>query len=62
MLPTQFTGLSTGSHTINYMNVLGVLTSSIYNLGIYPPLTASVTMSHVNCYGFINRTNKYKFK
>ena len=51
MLPTQFTGLSTGSHTINYMNVFGCVTSSIYNLGIYTPLTASVTMSHVNCYG-----------
>ena len=51
ILPTQFTGLSTGSHTILYKNNFGCTTSSIYNLGIYPPLTASVTMSHVNCYG-----------
>ena len=51
ILPKQFTGLSTGSHTIVYQNIFGCTTSSIYNLGIYPPLTASVTMSHVNCYG-----------
>jgi hypothetical protein len=51
MLPKQFTGLSTGSHTIIYQNTFGCTTSSIYNLDIYPPLTASVTMSHVNCYG-----------
>jgi hypothetical protein len=51
MLPTQFTGLGTGSHTINYANSFGCLTSSIYTLSKYPPLTASVTMSHVNCYG-----------
>ena len=51
MLPTQFTGLSTGSHTINYQNIFGCLTSSIYTLSQYTPLTASVTMSHVNCYG-----------
>lgn len=51
ILPTQFTSLSTGSHTILYKNNFGCTTSSIYNLGIYPPLTASVTMSHVNCYG-----------
>ena len=51
ILPTQFTGLSTGSHTIDYINGFGCITSSIINLNIYPPLTASVTMSHVNCYG-----------
>ena len=51
ILPTQFTGLSTGSHTIIYKNNFGCTTSSIYNLGIYPPLTASSTISHVNCYG-----------
>ena len=51
ILPTQFTGLSTGSHTIIYKNNFGCTTSSIYNLGIYPSLTASATMSHVNCYG-----------
>lgn len=50
-LPKQFTNLSTGSHTINYLNSFGCITSSVFNLGIYPPLTASVTMSHVNCYG-----------
>ena len=51
ILPTQFTGLSTGSHTIIYKNNFGCTTSSIYTLSKYPPLTASVTMSHVNCYG-----------
>jgi hypothetical protein len=51
ILPTQFTGLSTGSYTINYLSSFGCVTSSIYTLSQYPPLTASVTMSHVNCYG-----------
>jgi hypothetical protein len=50
-LPTQFTGLGTGSHTINYITANGCITSSTINLTKYPPLTASVTMSHVNCYG-----------
>ena len=51
LLPKQFTGLSTGSHTINYINSIGCTTSSVYTLSQYTPLTASVTMSHVNCYG-----------
>jgi hypothetical protein len=51
ILPTQFTGLSTGSHTIIYKNNFGCTTSSIFTLPQYTPLTASVTMSHVNCYG-----------
>lgn len=51
ILPTQFTGLGTGSHTINYINSFGCITSSVYTLSQYTPLTASVTMSHVNCYG-----------
>jgi len=51
ILPKQFTGLSTGSHTIIYKNNFGCSTSSIYTLSQYTPLTSSVTMSHVNCYG-----------
>jgi hypothetical protein len=53
-LPKLFTGLSTGSHTITYMNTLGCITSSIYTLSTYPPLTASVNINHVSCYGGSN--------
>ena len=50
-LPNQFTGLSTGSYNIIVKNSIGCTTSSAYTLSQYTPLTASVTMSHVNCYG-----------
>jgi hypothetical protein len=58
-LPKLFTGLSTGSHTITYMNTLGCITSSIYTLSTYPPLTASVNINHVSCYGGSNEVYQY---
>jgi hypothetical protein len=53
-LPKQFTGLSTGSHTITVRDRNLCTTSSIINLGIYTPLTSSVTQSNVSCYGGSN--------
>lgn len=53
-LPKQFTGLSTGSHTIAVKNSFNCVTSSVVNLIIYPPITASVTQSNVSCYGGSN--------
>jgi hypothetical protein len=53
-LPKQFTGLSTGSHTIVARDKNLCTTSSLVNLIIYPPLTASVTQSNVSCYGGSN--------
>ena len=53
-LPNTFTGLSTGSHTINVKDSFNCITSSIVNLGVYPALTASVTQSNVSCYGGLN--------
>ena len=53
-LPKEFTGLSTGSHTIAVKNSFNCITSSIVNLGVYPALTASVTQSNVSCYGGSN--------
>ena len=54
ILPKEFTGLSTGSHTINVKDSFNCITSSIVNLGVYPALTASVTQSNVSCYGGSN--------
>ena len=53
-LPKQFTGLSTGSHTITVRDKNLCTTSSLINLSIYTPLTASVTQSNVSCYGSSN--------
>jgi hypothetical protein len=53
-LPKEFTGLSTGSHTINVKDSFNCNTSSIVNLEVYPALTASVTQSNVSCYGGSN--------
>jgi hypothetical protein len=53
-LPKAFLGLSTGSHTIDVKNSFNCITSSIVNLGVYPPVTASVTQSNVSCYGGSN--------
>jgi hypothetical protein len=53
-LPKSFLGLSTGSHTIDVKNSFNCITSSIVNLGVYPPVTASVTQSNVSCYGGSN--------
>jgi hypothetical protein len=53
-LPKQFTGLTTGSHTITVRDRNLCTTSSIINLSIYTPLTASVTQSNVSCYGSNN--------
>ena len=50
-LPTIFNGIPTGSININLIDLNKCVTSSILEVDIYPPLTASVTMSHVNCYG-----------
>jgi hypothetical protein len=53
-LPKLFDGLSTGSHTIVARDKNLCTTSSIVNLIIYPPVTASVTQSNVSCYGGSN--------
>jgi len=53
-LPKEFTGLSTGSHTIEVKNSFNCITSSIVNLGVYPALTASVIQSNISCYGGSN--------
>jgi hypothetical protein len=53
-LPRTFTGLSTGSHTIEVKNSFNCITSSIVNLGVYPALTASVIQSNISCYGGSN--------
>jgi hypothetical protein len=53
-LPKLFTGLSTGSHTITARDKNLCTTSSIVNLSVYTPLTASVTQSNVSCYGGSN--------
>jgi hypothetical protein len=53
-LPKLFTGLSTGSHTIVARDKNLCTTSSVVNLSIYTPLTASVTQSNVTCYGGSN--------
>ena len=53
-LPKPFLGLSTGSHTIAVKNSFNCITSSIVNLIVYPPVTASVTQSNVSCYGGSN--------
>jgi len=53
-LPKLFDGLSTGSHTIVARDKNLCTTSSIVNLSIYTPLTASVTQSNVSCYAGIN--------
>jgi hypothetical protein len=50
-LPKTFTGLSTGSHTINVKDSFNCITSSIVNLEVYPALTASITQTNVSCYG-----------
>jgi hypothetical protein len=60
-LPKQFTGLSTGSHTITVKDSFNCITSSIINLGIYPALTASVTQSNVSCYGGSNGSLSISF-
>ena len=53
-LPITFTGLSTGSNTIQVRDINECVTSSIVNLGVYTALTANVTQSNVSCYGGIN--------
>jgi hypothetical protein len=53
-IPVTFTGLSTGSHTIQVRDINSCITSSVVSLGVYTPLTASVTQSNVSCYGGSN--------
>ena len=53
-LPKTFLNLATGSHTISVKDKNSCTTSSIVNLIIYPPVTASVTQSNVTCYGGSN--------
>jgi hypothetical protein len=48
-IPATFTGLSTGSHTIQVKNINSCVTSSLVNLGIYPQLTASTRQSNATC-------------
>ena len=53
-LPKTFTTLSTGSHTISVRDKHLCTTSSIVTLGVYTPLTSSVTQSNASCYGGSN--------
>jgi len=53
-IPVTFTGLSTGSHTIQVRDINSCITSSLVTLGVYTQLTASVTQSNVTCYGGSN--------
>lgn len=50
-LPRTYTSLATGSYNIEVVDINNCSTSSVVTLTPYTPLTASVTMSHVNCYG-----------
>jgi hypothetical protein len=53
-LPKTFTSLATGSHTISIRDKNLCTTSSVVTLGVYTPVTASVTQSNVTCYGGSN--------
>ena len=53
-LPALFTGIPTGSITIGLTSSFGCTTSSIVEVDIYPPLTASVTQSNISCNGLTN--------
>jgi hypothetical protein len=53
-LPFTASLLGTGSYSINYKDTSGCITGSTLTLGVYPPLTASVTQSNVSCYGGTN--------
>lgn len=53
-LPALFTGIPTGSITVGLTSSFGCTTSSILEVGIYPPLTASITQSNIACYGNSN--------
>lgn len=49
-IPATFTGLSTGSHTIQVRNINSCVTSSTVNLGIYPQLiVADIKQSNATC-------------
>lgn len=50
-LPNSFSGIGTGSITINLTSSFGCTTSSIIQMGVYPALTTSLTQSNVSCYG-----------
>jgi hypothetical protein len=53
-LPALFTNIPTGSITIGLTSSFGCTTSSIIEVDIYPPLTASVTQSNISCNGLTN--------
>jgi hypothetical protein len=53
-LPALFTGIPTGSITVGLTSSFGCTTSSIVEVNIYPPLTASVTQSNISCNGLTN--------
>lgn len=53
-LPRTFTGLPTGSITIQARNINECITSSVVILEAYTALTASVTQSNVSCYSGID--------
>lgn len=53
-LPALFTGIPTGSITVGLTGSFGCTTSSIVEVDIYPPLTASVTQSNISCNGLTN--------
>ena len=53
-LPALFTNIPTGSITIGLTSSFGCTTSSIVEVDIYPPLTASVTQSNISCNGLTN--------
>lgn len=62
-LPAVFTDIPTGSITVELIDSFNCTTGSIIEMGVYPPLTASVTQSNVSCIGdtdgslIVNLTN-----
>jgi len=53
-LPFTFDNLPTGSNTIQARDINECVTSSVVNLEVYTPLTASITQSNATCYGGSN--------
>ena len=49
--PKIFTNLSTGSYTIYVKDINNCISSSVVTLVPYTPVTASVTITNISCYG-----------
>ena len=61
-IPVTFTGLPTGSTTIQAIDINGCTTSSVVNLGIYPQLIVTdVSQSNVSCDKRADGTLSVKF-